>query len=236
MAPQSLDRLNGLLQSAYSASRLDSETDATLLDRCQAGHDPVAFEQLVRRHGPKVLAACRKVLPDAADVDDAFQATFLVLLQKPRAVRKKGAIGAWLYGVAHRIAVHARSSALRRQRLLKNVAPAAEQAAPAPDLSCAMPAHLHAELNKLPDSLRMPLILCYLEGLLRDEAAEQLGRTPGSIKSALQRGREQLRTRLVRRGVTLSAGLLTAVAESTQAGMPASLVALPSNRQASQLQ
>ena len=225
MPTQSLDRLAGVLQSAYSVTRLNGETDGALLDRCQTGNDSVAFEQLVRRHGSKVLAACRKVLPDSADVDDAFQATFLVLLQKPRSVRKKESVGAWLFGVAHRVAVRARDSAARRRRLLKKAARASDEATAIADLSwrdaCAI---LHNELDKLPDTLRLPLILCYLNGLSRDEAAEQLGRTPGSVKSGLQKGREQLRKRLLRRGVTLSAGLLTAVADSIEAATPAALV------------
>src|SRR5262249_27742748 len=160
--------------------------------------DPAAFEALVCRHGPLVLAACRKVLTDPADVDDVFQATFLVLLRNPGAVRRLGSFGSFLYGVAHRIAVRARHTAARRRRLLKRVArPAAVEA---PGLTwqeaCAV---LHEELEKLPDKQRLPLLLCYLEGLSRDEAAQRLGRTMATVKADLERGREKLRGRLVRR-------------------------------------
>src|SRR5262245_1828757 len=168
MATQQLNRLAGLLKSAYSATRLGDEPDADLLDRCRTGNDPAAFEAVVRRHGGRVLAACRKVLSDAADIDDAFQATFLVLLQHPRAIRKRDSLGAWLYGVAHRIAVRARDTAARRRHLLQRSASPAE-VAELPDLSwreaCGV---LHEELDKLPDNLRLPLALCYLEGLSRD--------------------------------------------------------------------
>ena len=222
MTTQQLNRLAGLLKSAYSATRLGDESDGDLLDRCRAGNDPAAFEAVVRRHGSRVLAACRKVLSDPADVDDAFQATFLVLLQKPRAIRKKQALGPWLYGVAHRIAVRARDTAGRRRTLLKKAMPATDEAPPTPDLSwreaCGV---LHEELDKLPDSVRLPLVLCYLDGLSRDEAAHQLGWSLNEVRGRLERGRERLRKRLERRGIALSAGLLATVAgNSVTAGGP----------------
>lgn len=220
MATQQLNRLTGLLTAAYSASQLADETDANLLDRCRASADPSAFEAIVRRHGGRVLAACRKVLADPADVDDAFQATFLTLLRNPRAVRKAESLGAWLYGVAHRTAVRARDTARRRHGLLKTVAKPADT--DAPDLSwkeaCAV---LHQELDKLPDTLRLPLVLCYLDGQSRDEAATQLGWSLNEVRGRLERGRSRLRTRLQKRGIALSAGLLAAVAgTSVTAGVP----------------
>jgi RNA polymerase sigma factor (sigma-70 family) len=227
MATQQLNRLAGLLGSAYAAARLGAEPDAALLARCRGGDDRAAFEALVRRHGPRVLAACRKVLADPADIDDAFQATFLVLLQKPRAVRKADAVGAWLYGVAHRVAVRARDLAARRRTLLKRVL-ATDEAPPAPDLSwkeaCAA---LHHELDRLPDTLRLPLVLCYLEGLSRDEAAAQLGWTLNEVRGRLERGRDRLRRRLQRRGIALSAGLLAAAGgggAATAGGLPTRLI------------
>jgi RNA polymerase sigma factor (sigma-70 family) len=220
MATQQLNRLAGLLTSAYSASRLADESDGDLLDRCRAGADPAAFEAIVRRHGGRVLGACRKVLIDPSDIDDAFQATFLTLLRNPNAVRKATSLGAWLYGVAHRIAVRARDTAHRRRGLLKKAARPAE--AEEPDLSwkeaCAA---LHAELDRLPDSLRLPLVLCYLEGLSRDEAAHQLGWSLNEVRGRLERGRDRLRKRLEKRGIALSAGLLaTAAGNSVTADVP----------------
>jgi RNA polymerase sigma factor (sigma-70 family) len=195
----------------------DAESDAALLARLRAGRDPAAAEAVVRRHGARVWAACRKVLGPAPEAEDAFQATFLVLLRNPMAVRRSASLGAWLYGVAHRIALQARARSARQ------VAPPADTAAP-PALpwqeACAI---LHEELDRLPDFTRLPLVLCYLDGLSRDEAAAQLGRTLNSVKKSLERGRELLRKRLVKRGVTLSAGLLAAVAEPVAADPPADL-------------
>src|SRR5690242_2627338 len=168
MATRQLNRLAVLLTTAYSASRLADAPDAALLDRCRTGADPAAFEAIVRRHGGIVLAACRKVLSDPADVDDAFQATFLVLLQKPAALRNKHALGSWLYGVAHRIAVRARNTSARRLAILKKGPVPSDEARAGPDLSWREASGtLHAELTRLPDDLRQRLLLCYLEGQSR---------------------------------------------------------------------
>src|SRR5262249_23716820 len=121
MTTANVSRLAGLLRQSCAA-RLSAEPDARLLTRFRDSRDPAAFEALVCRHGPLGLAACRKVLTDPADVDDVFQATFLVLLRNPGAVRRLGSFGSFLYGVAHRIAVRARHTAARRRRLLKRVA------------------------------------------------------------------------------------------------------------------
>jgi RNA polymerase sigma factor (sigma-70 family) len=197
--------------------------DDELLARFSEHGDSAAFETVVRRHGPAVLAACRQVLSEPADVDDVFQATFLTLLQRPRAVRRGASVGCWLYGVAHRIALRARDTAVRRRGLLRHAArPGVVEPA---DLSwpeaCAI---LHEELDRLPDRLRLPLLLCYLEGQSRDEAARNLGWTVGAVKGCLERGRRILADRLTRRGITLSAGLLTAVTA------PACASAGPSSR------
>jgi RNA polymerase sigma factor (sigma-70 family) len=213
--------LHRLVQTLRSTFNSDTLTDVELLARFRRDRDPAAVEAIVRRHGPRVLAACRKVLGADAEAEDAFQATFLVLLRNPAAVRQNASLGAWLYGVAHRISLQARARRLRRCR---RVLP--ESPTPADDLpwreACAI---LHEELNRLPDATRLPLVLCYLDGLSRDEAAQQLGRTLNSVKKALEKGREVLRKRLSRRGVTLSAGLLSAVAapvvESADAIPPA---------------
>jgi RNA polymerase sigma factor (sigma-70 family) len=208
-----------LVQTFRDNLAADGESDDALLARLRAGRDPAAAEAIVRRHGPRVLAACRKVLGPAAEAEDAFQATFLVLLRNPAAVRRSASLGAWLYGVAHRIALQARA---RRARRLD---PPTDVPAP-PELpwseACAV---LHEELDQLPDAVRLPLVLCYLDGLSRDEAAQQLGRSLNSVKKALEKGRELLRRRLTRRGVTLSAGLLAAVAGPAEGEPTPELVA-----------
>jgi RNA polymerase sigma factor (sigma-70 family) len=218
-----LTRLVHDLSRTLAAGDPAALPDADLLARFRRDRDPAAFEAIVRRHGPRVLGACRKVLADAADAEDAFQATFLVLMRRPHAVRRAGALGPWLFGVAHRVALQARAARRRRERI---EARAPVRNAHAPDLSwreaCAI---LHEELDRLPDRFRLPLLLCYLDGLSRDEAAQRLGRSLGAVKKALEAGRELLRKRLTRRGVTLSAGLLAALAESVDAQPPADLTA-----------
>lgn len=192
--------------------------DADLLDQFRRG-DAAAFEALARRHAGRVWAACRSVLGDSPDAEDAFQATFVVLARDPRAVRDGRAIGSWLYGVAHRIALKALARRARRAHVEARAEPL--RAASAPDLSwreaCVI---LHEELDRLPAKYRQPLMLCYLEGLPRDEAATCLGYSLNVLKGRLERGREALRQRLTKRGVTLSAGLLSALAVDARADAP----------------
>jgi len=196
--------------------------DADLLRQFRESRDPAAFESLVRRHGPGVMSACRKVLSDDADVEDAFQAAFLILLRDGRSIRKGASVGSWLYGVAHRVALKARA-ARRRRTHVESRAPARESTTH--DLSwpeaCAI---LHEELDRLPDKYRLPVMLCYLEGLARDEAARRLGVSLNAVRNRLERGRARLRDRLARRGIALSAGLLATVTGSAAALVPTSLV------------
>jgi RNA polymerase sigma factor (sigma-70 family) len=221
MPTQPLARLLGNVRKTLAAHQRD---DVDLLDRYRRERDPDALDALVRKHAPLVLAACRKVLPDA-DADDVFQATFLVLMRDAKSIRKGQSVGAWLYGVAHRLALQARSSSARRSRIERKSGP--KPAANLPDLSwreaCAA---LHEELNRLPDAYRLPLLLCYVEGKSRDEAAAELGWTLNRVRGQLERGRVRLRDRLERRGIALSAGLLAAVAGNSTAadGTPARLI------------
>src|SRR5262245_3687861 len=214
MTREPLSQLVRQLRRTLDADALAAVSDPDLLAAFRYRRDPAVFETLVRRHGPKVLAACRKVLTDPADVEDAFQATFVVLMRDPSAVRDPRTLGGWLYGVAHRLSL---KSLARRQRRAEVEARVNARDQHTPDLSwkeaCAV---LHEELDNLPDTYRLPLILCYLDGLSRDEAARRLGRTLNSVKKSLEGGRERLRKRLGRRGIALSAGLLAAIAEPAQ--------------------
>jgi RNA polymerase sigma factor (sigma-70 family) len=222
MTTEPLTRLVRNLRRTLDATDVASLPDADLLARFRESRDPTTFETIVLRHGPRVLSACRQVLDNEADVEDAFQATFVVLMRHAKAVRSGRSLPHWLFGVAHRVALQARATRKRRERLEAGTGAKCESP---PDPSwrevCVI---LHEELDRLPDLHRQPLISCYLEGLTRDEAAAQLGRTAGSVKKSLERGRELLRKRLTRRGVTLSAGLLAAVADSAKAGMSPGLV------------
>ena len=146
----------------------------------------------------------------------------MVLLRQASRIRQRQSLGGWLYGVAHRVALQAPARSARRSRAEAHKQTCAEQEA---DLSwreaCAI---LHEELDRLPENYRLPLLLCYLEGKSRDEAAQQLGCTVGTLHGRLERGRDRLRFRLTRRGVTLSTGLLAAVASSVSAGGPPQLL------------
>ncbi len=208
-----LRRLVQDLRQAVELHSLDRLDDADLLKRFRQHGDPEAFTAIVRRHGRCVLAAGRKVLSVEADIEDMFQATFLVLLRDAGAIRQRGSLGSWLYSVAHRIALKARAAKARRQRVEQQVW---SEASEAPDLSwreaCTI---LHEELDRLPDKYRLPLLLCYLEGKSRDEAAQQLGVKLDTLRGRLERGRERLRRRLMKRGVGLSAGLFALVAANT---------------------
>src|SRR5262245_20331111 len=221
------DRLvAGVRQALEPATRSDRE----LLDQFTQTRDSTAFETLVRRHGPQVLATCRKVLP-GADADDAFQATFLALASDARRVRT--AVGGWLVVVAHRVAVRLRSAERRRSAIeARHAGPAADERDPSWRDACAV---LHAELDKLPETFRRPLVLCYLRGLSRDEAARELGWTEGTLKGRLERGRLKLRGRLKKRGLTLSAGLLTALVAPSAGAVPASLIRAATAREPSRV-
>src|SRR5262245_45380464 len=208
MARGSLTSLVRTLRRTTESSALDDLSDAELLTRYQSSRDEAAFAVIVRRHGPLVIAAARQLLTDPADVDDAFQAAWLMFVRESKSIRAGAALSGWLYRLAYRIAVRLRQRQDKRREL-------GEARADEPDLSwreaCGI---LHEELDRLPDKFRLPLVLCYLDGRSRDEAAKQLGWTEGMVKGRLERGRDALRERLTRRGVTLSAGLLGAIAAS----------------------
>ncbi len=183
-------------------------TDGQLLDRFLLFRDAAAFEALVRRHGPMVLGVCRRMVGDLHDAEDAFQATFLVLVRKAASVAPREAVGNWLYGVAYRTALEARArNARRRARETQGNAMAIPAAPQQPDWKELRPI-LDQELNRLPARYRSPVILCDLEGRGRKEASRQLRLPEGTLSSRLARGRKMLAGRLTRRGVTFSAGAL----------------------------
>jgi RNA polymerase sigma factor (sigma-70 family) len=196
-------------------------TDGELLGRFIMRRDEAAFEALLLRHGPMVLGVCRRVLGNEADVEDAFQATLLVLARKAASIRPRGMVGNWLHGVAHRTALKAR--AMRTRRLAREREAAAR---PKPEGPAEPWDHLAAlldeGLNALPDKYRTALILCELEGKSIKEAAQHLGCPQGTVGTRLARGRRLLIRWLGRRGVALSGGAITAaIARSAAAaGVP----------------
>jgi RNA polymerase sigma factor (sigma-70 family) len=185
-------------------------SDHELLDRYLAGRDETAFAALVERHGGLVLNVCRRMLPSAADADDACQAVFLVLARKAAGIRKKGSVGSWLHGTAYRLAANLRRGLARRRRRERPLvdAPAANDPDPG---GRDVRGVLDEELRRLPEKLRLPLLLCYLEGKSRDEAARCLGWSLPTLRGRLERGRDVLRVRLARRGLDLSAAVLAAL-------------------------
>ncbi len=198
---------------------LDDATDGQLLERFLAGREEQAFEALVRRHGPMVLGVCQRVLGNAHDAEDAFQAAFLVLARRAASIRQRGALGSWLYGVARHVALHAKRAAARRRAKEAQAMPRTESRTEE------LREVLDRELECLPEKYRAPVVLCDLEGRTRQEAARQLGLPPGTVASRLARGRSLLARRLARRGVSLSGGALAVVlTESATAAVPVSLV------------
>jgi RNA polymerase sigma factor (sigma-70 family) len=197
------------LALADNASRL---ADRQLLDRFVTAREDSAFEALVRRHGPLVMGVCRRVLGDPHDADDAFQATFLALARHAGSAGRRAALGTWLYQVAYHTALRARKqSAVRRQH--EDRPPPREQSDPLADVTGReLLSALDEELHRLPDRLRAPLVLCYLEGKARDEAAGELGWSLGTLKRRLEQGRSVLHARLSRRGIALGALLAAGVA------------------------
>jgi RND family efflux transporter MFP subunit len=171
-----------------------------------------AFAALVERHGPMVLHVCRSVLSDPHDAEDAFQATFLVLVRKGRGLWVEDSLGPWLHQVAVRTALRARSSAARRRRheQAAMVVAAATTTSPPRMPDSDLERLLHEEIDCLPERFRIPVILCELEGCTHDQAARHLGWPVGTVKSRLNRARERLRGRLSRRGLAPEAGLAIA--------------------------
>jgi RNA polymerase sigma factor (sigma-70 family) len=181
------------------------------MQRFVTGHDQAAFEALVRRHGPMVVCVCRRILRDEHDAEDAFQATFLVLARKAAALRRQASVGNWLYGVATRLALRARADAARRRDRERRATGKDGRDSLAELTVREAQEILDEELTRLPALYRVPLVLCCLEGLARDEAAQQLGCGPATLKSRLERGRALLRRRLAGRGLVLPAALLASL-------------------------
>jgi RNA polymerase sigma-70 factor (ECF subfamily) len=200
-------------------------SDGHLLERFVAAKDEAAFEGLMHRHGQMVLAVCRRVLSSPQDVEDAFQATFLVLVQKADSMRKQESIAGWLFGVAHKVAARLRQKVAKGG--LCGGHPVETLAADTASVEREETAwKVHEALDRLPEKFRAPLVLCYLEGKTQDETAKELGWTAGMVKGRLERGRDKLRARLAKTGVTLSATALSAAlaAQATAALVPAELV------------
>ncbi|AGA27562.1 RNA polymerase sigma factor [Singulisphaera acidiphila] len=207
------------IQRIFHGGTLTGMTDGQLLARFATRNDEAAFEALLARHGPLVLHVCRNLLRDRGDVEDAFQATLLVLVRKAGAIHVETSLGPWIYSVAYRVANRARAN--REIRITReNPVADLDPQAPSEDLD----GHdvsplLHHELAQLPERLRAPIVLCYFQGLTHELAAAQLRWPVGTVRSRMARARRLLRERLTRKGVVLSAGFLVGASQQTTAAM-----------------
>ncbi len=196
----------------FGAGTMAGLGEAQLLERFAGDRDEAAFAVLVARHGPMVLGVCRRLLRHEQDVEDAFQATFLVLARRAGGLRDAGKLAPWLYGVAHKVAARSRAVAGRRRDRERSVPDVAEpadhrRAARDPDLDECR-AVLHEEVNRLPAKYRSPVVLCHLEGQTHEQAAALLSWPVGTVRGRLSRARGLLKSRLARRGL---AGLVAPV-------------------------
>jgi RNA polymerase sigma factor (sigma-70 family) len=199
--------LNGVLRHLRGVREMHAlaeSTDAQLLERFNSYREEAAFAALMRRHGPMVLSVSQRVLHQRQDAEDVFQATFLLLARKAGAIRKQSSVSSWLHGVAHRLALKARTRAARRRANEKRAADSRPLNARA-DAWQEVQAVLDAALDELPERYRAPLVLCCLEEKTLAEAARILGRPVATVGTQLARGRKLLRERFAQRGLTLTA-------------------------------
>jgi RNA polymerase sigma factor (sigma-70 family) len=209
-----------------AAAQAGHLTDSALLDRFAEGHDEEAFAILVHRHGRLVLGACRRIVRDWHAAEDCFQAVFLVLASKAQTLRRTDSLGPWLHTVAHRVSYKARSRAATRLRHERN-AFTRDAFEPGDDLIWRdLHPFLDDAIASLQKKYRIPFILCYLQGRTVSDIARELGQPHGTVAARLARAREQLRRRLVRRGITLSGPCLALALSdgAANAAVPPALV------------
>jgi RNA polymerase sigma factor (sigma-70 family) len=228
MPTTSMNTLNCLVRNVRRAVLLGEPAtlpDGRLVESFLTYRDENAFAMLVKRHGPMVLGVCRRVIGNEHDAEDACQAVFIVLARKAGSIVPRDLVGNWLYGVAYRIAMHARGRLGRhraRERQVNNV--------PEPMVAPEVDVHelhqiLDRELNQLPEKFRVPMVLCDLEGRPRKDVAVQLKIPEGTLSSRLAKGRDLLAHRLARHGLTLCGGALAnVIANQASAVQPALVV------------
>src|SRR5262245_33422080 len=171
MATPSLGTFLRQLKRTMSAETLAGSSDVELVERFRRSRDDAVFQVILDRHGPMVFQVCRRALSSQADIEDAFQATFLTLIRRGHTIRRHASLGSWLHGVAHRTALKLRTQSDRRKRREKRTAKNGS-AVTTDDLTWReLRGILDEELQRLPESSRAPLVLCYLEGRTQDEAA-----------------------------------------------------------------
>ena len=200
------------IETLFAVGTITGLSDGQLLERFLSGPTDeahAAFADLVDRHGALVMGVCRRLLPDPNDADDAFQATFLVLVRKAHSIARKDLLANWLYRVAYQTARVARTRAAKRRAKERQVIDVLRTRSTQDEAGCGdLLVHLDEELSRLPEKFRIPVVLCELEGRSRKEAALRLGIAEGTLSSRLARARALLRDRLAKRGLALGAGAL----------------------------
>jgi len=223
------------VRTLFDAGTATGLSDRQLIERFVQERDAsadLAFEVLVLRHGPMVLRVCRNLLRDPDDAQDAFQATFLVLVQRSGSIRQLESVGGWLYGVACRVAARARVESARRRRaeergalrIVEAVEPSAGDESDRPELGPVV----QEEVRRLPDKYRAVVVLCYWQGLTQEQAAVQLACPLGTVRSRLARARKLLHRRITRRGLAPLAGAVAAVIDGSPASAGSVGLRLPS--------
>jgi RNA polymerase sigma factor (sigma-70 family) len=216
MASDHLDGVMHNLRAMVAGQGTRDVPDDELLGRYVASRDEAAFAALVQRHGGMVLSVCRHRLRRLQDAEDACQAVFLILARKAASIRQRESLAGWLHGVAYRVARDHAARLARRETTNSETSDLTGDAADQPSLREFQTA-LDEEFRRLPDQFRAPLVLCYLEGKTRDEAAQRLGWTLATLRGRLERGKELLRHRLVRRGFLSGAALFATIEASSAA-------------------
>jgi RNA polymerase sigma factor (sigma-70 family) len=214
------------LRDLFDTGTTTGLVDGQLLARYSSSRDEVAFEALVARHGPMVLATCRAVLSSEHDVEDAFQTTFLILAKKARSLRGGDALGGWLHRVAYRAAVLASVEAKKRRRKETEASAMAplDSAGSGRETDHDLRPILHEEVNRLPHRQRLPVVLCDLQGLSYAQAAEQLRWTLPTLRCRLAKARARLKGRMVRRGFGVAALSAALPSSEASAAVPAALM------------
>jgi RNA polymerase sigma factor (sigma-70 family) len=217
------------LTRGMAAESMSAEPDRRLVERLLAGPDEVAFEAVVRRHGPMVYRVCWRALQRDEDAEDAFQATFLLLARKLGSLRKRDSLASWLHGVAHRVALDAKKQLARRRRheAAPKDDPTGPRDGPPEEITWReLRAVLDAELAVLPERHRQPLVLCYLEGRSQEEAAGQLGWSKSTLLRRLEEARVALGRRLAHKGHIWSASIAGVLISDclSPAALPSKLV------------
>src|ERR1700677_2306095 len=201
MAIQTLGSTLRQINRLFADGAVTVLSDAQLLERFVGRRDSEAFEAILARHGPMVLGVCRGILRDPNDAEDAFQATFLILIKNAGSIRANVVLGGWLYQVAYRVAVAANTAAARRRMLERKAGEmAAMSSAPGTTISDELFKAAHEALARLPEKYRLAILLCDLEGKPQAQAARELNWSERTLRRRLAAARERIKFRLSHRG------------------------------------